>query len=129
MPPINCISKCRSSNVRLLASRTTAKASGSRASSDSPPSARRLRNSSVFCFSSSLLNFSNLSSRALMANTLRSIFLSFRELLLPSILLSMFMSTYYSHLIYEFSFDRFDTGHSVSINQNDKRSIFNREFI
>ena len=68
MPPIICTSKCRIFSTRRLASRQTAKASGSNLSSDSP-AATRWRNSSVLPRNWSSVSFSICVSSALIVVT------------------------------------------------------------
>src|SRR5215210_528328 len=69
MPPMTCTSKGRMPNVRLDASRTTAKAS-CRISSSPSPFPSRSRNSSDFARNSSSVSFSIPGSRAVTASTL-----------------------------------------------------------
>src|SRR5687767_1283221 len=83
MPPSICTSKWRMRNVRLEASRTTAKASGS-SSSSGAPSACRFFNSSVLARSASSDSFSSAGSSALIACTACEYCLSRRWLRLPN---------------------------------------------
>src|SRR5688572_11834956 len=83
MPPSICTSKWRMCNVRLEASRTTAKASGSSASS-AAPSACRFFNSLVLARSASSDSFSSAGSSALIACTACEYCLSSRWLRLPN---------------------------------------------
>src|SRR6185503_1689166 len=82
MPPISCTSKCRMFSVRRPASRTTAKASGSTSSSDSP-SATRWRNSAVLARSCSSVSALVWASSELICATIGAIRLSSRSLAVP----------------------------------------------
>src|SRR5512139_3882642 len=88
MPPTSWTSKWRMCSVRLAASRTTAKASGSSDSSVAP-SARRLRNSAVLPRSSASLSPAIAGSRALICCTTPAYCFSSRSLRLPKIFLGM----------------------------------------
>jgi hypothetical protein len=89
MPPINCTSKWRICSVRLLASRTTAKASGSKSSSDSPLAIRSL-NAGVFAASASFDSAAISGSNALIRRTSCAYCFNSRSLRLPKMRVRMF---------------------------------------
>ena len=91
MPPSNCTSKWRIFMTRLEPSRTTAKASGNKASSVSPL-ARRSLNSCVLARRASSDSCSSAVSIALMRTTLARYCLSRRSLRLPKILVRIFVA-------------------------------------
>src|SRR5687767_27403 len=82
MPPISCTSKCRMFSTRLPASRTTANASTSRSSSDSP-SATRFLNSCVLARSCSSLSACTSGSSAPISTTRGASRLSSRSFCVP----------------------------------------------
>src|SRR5947209_5555096 len=84
MPPISWTSKGRMPTVRRAASRATANASGSSASTD-PPASRRFLNSSVFARSSASPSAWTDGSSAFVASTVGIMRLTSRSCLVPKI--------------------------------------------
>ena len=97
MPPIICTSKWRIPKTRLLASRTTAKASGNILESDSSLDKRSL-NSAVFAFSSSSERASITGSKAFIFITSLFICLINRSLRLPNIFVINFTNILLNHI-------------------------------
>ena len=88
MPPISCTSKWRICSTRFAASRTTANASGSSASSDSP-CAQRALNSAVLALSASSDRAEITGSSALICRTTTEYCFNSRSLRLPKMRVRM----------------------------------------